>query len=229
MMREGVVSTLDRKQRRRPAVERLLTRLGGPRLDVKRARDYWSVPQGDEGRLVYVAMGDSVAQGLGASRPERGYVGLLAHRLGDARVINLSRSGARVRDVLDRQLPALATLPRVDVVTLDIGGNDVRSFDPRRFEEEIGELVSLLPVGTVVADIPYFMHGHWERDATEASRLLQAAAAAHGVSVVPIHELLRRRGWRGMFGDYAGDFFHPNDRGHAIWAEAFWSVLGERG
>ena len=210
---------------RRPVLERLLTRLGGSTLEVARARDYWAVPHGAPGPLVYVALGDSVAQGLGASRPERGYVGLLARRLGNARVVNLSVSGARVRDVLTDQLPALAGLPHVDVVTLDIGGNDVRAFDASRFAHDIEELLSQLPAGTVVADVPYFMHGHWERDALEASRLLTAAAAAYGLPVVPIHDVLRRRGWRGMFGDYAADFFHPNDRGHQIWAEAFWAVL----
>jgi lysophospholipase L1-like esterase len=202
--------------------------MGGSSLDIGRARDYWSVPRGAPHGLVYVALGDSLAQGLGASRPDLGYVGLLARRLGDARVVNLSVSGARVRDVLDDQLPALAMLPHIDVVTLDVGGNDVRDFDPSRFAPDVWELMSRLPAGTVVADIPYFMHGHWERDAQEASRLLQTAAAAHGIPVVPIHEVLRRRGWRGMFGDYAADFFHPNDRGHQIWADAFWSVLGQR-
>ena len=218
----------DRPARRLRPLERLVLRLGGKSLDIHRARDYWAAAHGPVDGPVYVALGDSVAQGLGATRPEKGYVGLLARRLGDVRVLNLSVSGARVRDVLSDQLPALANLPRVDVVTLDIGGNDVRRFDPPRFAQDVWELMSQLPAGTVVADIPYFMHGHWERDAQEASRLLHTAAAAHGLAVVPIHELLRRRGWRGMFGDYAADFFHPNDRGHRIWADAFWSVLGQR-
>ena len=227
--REEAVTTLtgltDQAAARRPRLERLLLSLGGSSLDIGRARDYWSVPRGAPHGLVYVALGDSLAQGLGASRPDLGYVGLLARRLGNARVINLSVSGARIRDVLDDQLPALAMLPQVDVVTLDIGGNDVRDFDPSRFARDVWELMSRLPAGTVVADVPYFMHGHWERDAGEASRLLHAAAGAHELPVVPIHDVLRRRGWRGMFGDYAADFFHPNDRGHQIWADAFWSVL----
>ena len=48
---------------------------------IPRASDYWSVPRGEAGGLLYVALGDSAAQGIGASHPDRGYVGLLADRL----------------------------------------------------------------------------------------------------------------------------------------------------
>ena len=85
------------------------------RQQVNRHRNYWSLPRGDAGGIVYVALGDSTAQGIGASRPERGSVGLVAQRLRVAtgrpvQVINLSVSGARVRDVVGDQLPKLAGL-----------------------------------------------------------------------------------------------------------------------
>ncbi|MGJ7440359.1 SGNH/GDSL hydrolase family protein [Aquipuribacter sp. MA13-6] len=74
---------------------------------IERAREFWSGPQGDPGGLLYVALGDSTAQGVGASRPDRGYVGLLAQRLRErtgtaVQVINLSSSGARIHDPTDR-------------------------------------------------------------------------------------------------------------------------------
>lgn len=28
-----------------------------------------------------------------------------------------------------------------------------------------------------------------------------------------------------MLTDYAADFFHPNDRGHRWWANAFWQQI----
>jgi acyl-CoA thioesterase-1 len=203
----------------------LSQRIGGPALDIERARLFWAEPCGESGGLVYVALGDSVAQGLGGSTPATGYVGLLAERLraaGPVQVVNLSASGARIQDVVDDQLPRLRALDRVDVVTLDIGGNDVRRYDPVRFEREITALLAGVPAGTIVADLPYFMHGHWERDALVASRLLREAAGLRGLPVVPLHAVLAQRGWKGMFGDYAADFFHPNDRGHRVWADAFW-------
>ena len=59
---------------------------------------------------LWVVLGDSTAQGLGAPSPEGGYVGqVLAElrlRTGQRwRVLNLSTSGALIRDVLGDQLP----------------------------------------------------------------------------------------------------------------------------
>lgn len=209
---------------------RFAQRIAGPRLDLERAAAYWEHPQGEPGGLVYVALGDSVAQGIGATRVADGYVGLLAARLrrataGPVQVVNLSVSGARVIDVIEQQIDQVNALARYDVVTLDIGGNDVRHFDRSRFVEQTSLLFEALPHGTIVADLPYFMHGHWERDAAEACRVVEEQAARRHLPVVPIHATMAARGWRGMFRDYAPDFFHPNDRGHQLWADAFWPAV----
>lgn len=199
--------------------------------DVDRHRDYWAQPRGETGGLLYVALGDSAAQGIGASRPERGYVGLLAERLRQrtgrpVEVINLSSSGARIGDVLDTQLPALAALGRVpDVITVGIGGNDVRAYDREDFRAEVDRLVAGLPAGAYVADAPYFMHGHWEHDAAQAAGVLTTAATARGLRPVALHEALRAQGWSAMLTQFAADWFHPNDRGHRVWADAFWAVI----
>src|SRR5680860_1276195 len=75
-----------------------------------------------------VVMGDSTAAGLGAGEPANAYPQLLAQRLAsdgfrvDLRVFGVS--GARVKDVLDEQLPkALEVDP--DYVFIGIGANDV--------------------------------------------------------------------------------------------------------
>src|SRR5919202_3605052 len=71
---------------------------------------------------LWVVLGDSTAQGIGAPSWDEGYVGQLLRALDDGsdrrwRVVNLSRSGARTADVLDRQLPALEALaPPADLV-----------------------------------------------------------------------------------------------------------------
>jgi acyl-CoA thioesterase I len=193
---------------------------------------YWSQPRGDAGGLLNVALGDSAAQGVGASSPERGYVSLLASRLETAtgrpvQIVNLSSSGARVRDVLDTQLPALAALGRTpDVITVAIGGNDVRAYDRRVFAREVRRLAAALPPGSYVADAPYFMHGRWERHAEEAAALLREEAARWGLRPVGLHEALRAQGPQAMLTQFAADFFHPNDRGHRVWADAFWAELG---
>jgi acyl-CoA thioesterase-1 len=199
------------------------------RRSVDGYRDYSSRPQGDPGGLVYVALGDSTAQGIGASRPERGYVGLLADRLRAAtgrpvQVINLSRSGAKVADVVADQLSGLAHLSP-DVVTVGVGANDVKRYDGAEFHRDVDALVAGLPAGTFVADVPWFMHGAIGRTSGEAAEYLAGTAAARGLPVASLYRATRDRGWGAMLTDFAADWFHPNDRGHRVWADAFWAAL----
>ena len=176
-----------------------------------------------------MALGDSAAQGIGASRPERGYVSLLAGRMREqtgrpVQVINLSRSGATIRDLLDTQLPKLREL-RPDVVTVAIGGNDIRSYERGRFLADVDELTAALPRGTHIADVPDFMHGRWGDRAVEAGEIVTASAGAHQQHIVRLHNTQRDRGAGAMLTDFAADWFHPNDRGHRVWADAFWNTL----
>ena len=192
---------------------------------------YWSQSQGVPGGLVYVALGDSAAQAIGASRPERGYVSVLAERMRqqsgqEVLVVNLSRSGATVRDVVDKQLPQLSTL-RPDLVTVAVGGNDVPLYNAASFAVAAQELTAALPVGSYLADVPYYMHGRWEKHAVEAGARLIAGAVAHQLHPVALHDAERDRGKRAMLTDFAADWFHPNDRGHRVWADAFWAALAQ--
>ena len=189
---------------------------------------YWSVPRGEAGGLLYVALGDSAAQGIGASSPQQGYVGVFADRLrastgGPVQVINLSRSGATLLDVLTEQVGRLAAL-QPDVVTVAVGGNDITHPQTGAFHADVAELLRQLPAGTLVADVPYFMHGHWERDADRAARDLAAQTRAAGLIAVPLHAALKQLGWKSMATHFAADWFHPNNRGHRVWADAFWQA-----
>ncbi|MFC3689208.1 SGNH/GDSL hydrolase family protein [Aquipuribacter hungaricus] len=201
----------------------------GTQQSVERAREYWSEPQGDPEGLLYVALGDSAAQGVGASSPDKGYVGLLAARLRTStgrpvRVVNLSVSGARVADVVEEQMPQLEGL-EPDLVTVAIGGNDVRRYETGRFAADVDRLVAGVPPGTYVADVPYFMHGRWETDSAQAAGTVRTAAAEAGLVVVPLNDRLRAEGLQGMLTQTSGDLFHPNDRGYQVWADAFWTEI----
>ena len=193
-------------------------------------RTYWAVPHGSAGGLRYVALGDSAAQGIGASDPQHGYVSLLAERLRRStgrpvEVINISRSGARIDDVLRDQIPRLAGL-HADVVSVDVGGNDIVTYDAANWARGAALLCDALPAGrTVVADVPWFMHGRWERRAADARRVLHADCAARAIPVAPLRDAFVRHGWAGMFTLYAADWFHPNNRGHRIWADALFPPL----
>lgn len=199
------------------------------RRSVDRYRAYWSHVQREPGGLVYVALGDSTAQGIGASGPDRGYVGVLADRMRAStgrpvQVVNLSRSGARVADVVVDQLPRLAGLAP-DVVTVAVGANDVKRYDRARFRRDVDALLAGLPPGTFVADVPWFMHGAFGRSSDEAAAYVAASAVARDLPVARLYQATRERGWGAMLSDFAPDWFHPNDRGHRVWADAFWAVM----
>lgn len=212
----------------------LLAALWGLRLwqlrrEVGRYRQYWSQPRGEPGGLLYVALGDSTAQGIGASAPQRGYVGLIAERLRLAtgrpvQVINLSRTGARVADVVAEQLPRLAG-QKPDYVTVAAGANDIRSYDIDRFDADVDALIAGLPANAVVGDVPWFMHGGTGRRSGDAARYVARVAADRGLAVAGLHHAMQRRGWASMVTDFAADWFHPNDRGYRVWADAFWRTM----
>lgn len=186
---------------------------------------WWRTHAKEKGDLLYVAIGDSAAQGIGASAPNRGYVGILADHIRLAtgktvRVLNLSVSGATVELAVRDQLPRSVKL-QPDFVTVAIGANDIAQWDRVRFEAGIREVFAALPAHALVADLPCFHLPHNERKIAVANRIVRDVAAEHGLTVVPLHATTKREGLRSVLSQVANDMFHPNDRGYRIWAEAF--------
>src|SRR5215207_4550141 len=108
---------------------------------------------------LWVAVGDSTAQGIGASAPERGYVGQLLVRLRDEqrrpwRVVNLSVTGARVADVVREQVPRINEVGEPELVTCAAGANDVIRFGFRGVVEALGDLIRVLPPRAVLGEHP---------------------------------------------------------------------------
>ncbi|GAA4141371.1 hypothetical protein GCM10023068_10450 [Leifsonia shinshuensis] len=193
---------------------------------------WWRDHAKAEGEILYVAIGDSAAQGIGATAPRNSYVGVIADHIRSAtgrsvRVVNLSVSGATVALAVADQLPRLADL-RPDIVTVSIGANDIGDFDAERFREGIARVLAALPADAIVADLPCFYLPRNERKVAVANGILRAAAAERGLTVAPLHEAMRREGWRGMLHQFADDWFHPNDHGYRVWASAFLPAVIER-
>lgn len=168
----------------------------------------------------WIVLGDSMSQGVGASRYDAGWVGQLAQRLAisghELQVINLSATGARVRDVLDQQLPALHLLGARDddLITVMVGSNDL--FGGRTFREALGQsyaaLLDQLPRGTLVATLTQPAAA-----AERANARVENVSAAGRVVMVDLR-VTGPSSWRGRL---ARDMFHPNDDGYAAIASAF--------
>ncbi|MGH9282536.1 MAG: SGNH/GDSL hydrolase family protein, partial [Acidimicrobiales bacterium] len=178
---------------------------------------------------LWVALGDSTGQGIGAATYDQGYVGGLLLWLTDRsrqpwRVVNLSRSGARAADVLAEQVPALeevAGVARPALVSLAVGANDMARRTPlSRLLPTLDALFDRLPVPAVVATLP---QGLGRRRPPVVNAFIRERAPAGGHRVA---DVWARTGppWSGKF---SADGFHPNEVGYQDWVAAFVEAIGE--
>jgi hypothetical protein len=66
---------------------------------------------------------------------------------------------------------------------VDVGGNDVRRYQTSVWSTGAVSLCAQLPAGrSVVADVPWFMHGYWEHDARQARDALTQAGGTDGAA-----------------------------------------------
>ena len=192
----------------------------------------WNRQARREGELLYVALGDSASQGIGAFRLRNTLVGRLAVRVErlsgrSVRVVNLARYGARLDDVVERQLPLLAAM-QPDIVTVAIGSNDMGTYDPERFAAAFGSIVDALPQHAIVADLPCFHFGPREVNAAHASRTIAHLVQSRGLTFAPLHRVTElRRGW-GSWPEFSWDQFHPSALGYRVWESAFAGAVTRR-
>lgn len=214
-------------------------RLGELYTQLARYQKYWSKsnlrPVHAED-FVYVALGDSAAQGVGASQPLKGYVGLIATELEhnnqqEVKILNLSKSGAKIKDVLEIQLPLYKKLclETPQLITIEIGANDIISFDEQKFESEMGELMSELPKKTVISDIPSFVgsrYAKYEPRVIKANEIIHRLGAENGFKIAGLYE---RVAANHSLRTFAADVFHPSDYGYKTnWLEAFMERINEK-
>lgn len=199
---------------------------------LSRYKNYWdknNLQTAQSGEIVYVAFGDSAAQGVGATKPQNGYVGLIAKDLEakkdkPVRIINLSKSGAKVKDAIDTQLPAYKklNLKSKPIITIEIGANDMIDFDEKRFESEMHRLLKDLPEGTIISDIPSFQGGRLSRlepNVLKANEIIREHAGHHKHQLAELHKRVEANH---SLKTVAADWFHPSSYAYREnWAPAF--------
>jgi lysophospholipase L1-like esterase len=196
------------------------------RDQIKSHGDYWKLhaeaaldAAGDE-RATVVVLGDSLSQAVGASEVDRSWLHRLAQHESRQRrqqpslIVNLSRSGARIDDVIRVQLPAFEAIERpVKLVTCTVGSNDLaRGASLSKVERSMHSLMARLPAGAILATLP----AKGSLMAKRLNRVIRAEAGRAGLVVADVDAHLP--GWRGRS---AGDRFHPNDLGYEAWFDAF--------
>jgi acyl-CoA thioesterase-1 len=185
------------------------------------------------GRLTVLAMGSSSIEGVGASRPELGFVPLLEAGLErrlpgvEVTVINKGIGGETAKETADRLAPEIDA-GRPDLVIWQLGTNDVlrdRPMDHFFADFRRGEAVldradvdvllidpQRLPDGT---DNPSFRGRN--PALAETARLIDLEGGRAGYAV--LHRFGAMADWGGLErGGVGPDDLHLNDPGYACWA-----------
>lgn len=176
---------------------------------------------GDGAAPLWVALGDSATQGVGASDWTGSWVldvcdRLRGHTGEDWQVVNLSMSGGRFRDVIDHQLPVYREhLSDAALVTCVIGSNDMMF---RRGESgpvsDASELGAVLPRGTVLSRL-----GGPGGRRRAINKVIDEAAAVRDFTTFNIWH------WPSAAGALAGDRIHPSDIGYDHMAALAWEAI----
>lgn len=183
--------------------------------------------------ISYVALGDSSAVGVGASRGG-GYPERLASRLRkegfSLGLTNVGMSGAVIRDVFTSQVKrAVATQPTL--VTIGVGTNDIwRGTSLEDFRDDLGRIARRLkPTGAslVIVNVPdmalapvaRMVPSHlYEGRIEPFNEAISHVAREHGMHVVDLYAASK------VFIPERPDFFsfdgfHPSDAGYEQWAD----------
>jgi acyl-CoA thioesterase-1 len=186
---------------------------------------------GDALDPLWVVLGDSTAQGLGAAGPRGGYVGQTLYQLRRTtgthwQVLNLSVSGALMRDVLADQIPLLDG-QRPDLVTCGAAANDILYSAPGKLFGDLRTLLAAVPEETVMLDLP-LLNGFWGIVGhmsvpyiTRINRVIREVASERRLRVAEVSRQFVPP-WAGKF---SVDHFHPSQDGYRDWSRALVEAL----
>jgi lysophospholipase L1-like esterase len=187
--------------------------------------------KGDAADPLWVVLGDSTAQGLGAPGPRGGYVGQTLYQLRRTtgrhwRVLNLSVSGALIRDVLADQIPQLDG-QQPDLVTCGAGANDILYSAPGKLFGDLRTLLAAVPENTVMLDLPlpagfWWIVGHMSVPyITRINRVIREVATERRLKVAEVS----RHFIAPWVGKFSVDNFHPSQDGYRDWSRALVEAL----
>lgn len=193
----------------------------------------------------FVALGDSLTEGLGDPVPGggwRGWAALLAEALGErpgsVPLVNLARSGAQAADVAERQLPAARALgPRF--ASLLVGANDTlrAAFAIERIAAALDRahgalsadgavvLTACLPDPGRMLGLPAPLARPLGRRMRAVNTVVHAVSARYG----GVHLHLADHAWVADRASWSVDRLHPSEHGHRLLARGFHTALAATG
>jgi len=189
---------------------------------VSRYEKYWqerAVEPVEGGDFQIVAIGDSTMQAIGASKPEDGVVGraekLVREKTGKSvHVFNISRSGAKIDEVVKNQLPKIADR-EPDLVLVSVGANDsIKKTDLDQYKMSYQQLIKAMP-----SDITVFANTPDVDNRDQYQKIFRELTNKNNLNVAEVFEYVHPHRYDPRV--YGGDFFHPSSKGYGYWFDAF--------
>lgn len=182
--------------------------------------------------FIYVAIGDSTVEGMGATTPERNFASLinasLKQSIKNTQYHNLGEAGARVEDVIKRQLDKTLEL-NPNLIVLSIGANDlIQRRNIKKFESEYKELlhklaktnallvINNIPDITLAPAIPRVTIPYFLVQQRRFNNIIKNISKELGSVLVDLNT--QSKLFKGYKELVSSDGFHPSDAGYALWA-----------
>ena len=191
--------------------------------------------------FVFVGIGDSTVEGVGATHPSRSYTGILFSIIKEnfpkAEYHNFGKFGASSGDVIAEQLDQAIKL-KPDLVTLSVGPNDInKKILPKTFGANLRLIIERLQKETgakiVINNIPDFSRSsaisltHRNISKLVLSRynnVIEKASSESDVFFIDLytHSRVYAKHYPELLSE---DKFHPSDFGYALWANTILTAI----
>ena len=189
--------------------------------------------------IKYIAAGDSLAFGTGASGPENTLAYKIAELLGTNKKViyrNIAEEGAKTEDIITDQLEEMVSFDP-DVILITVGGNDAMHLrQPEDVTANYKTIISTLEERTegkiYISNIPNFKEADifpiWYREIID-ERYLDTNAEILKLENERVKIIDAYTTWDDVKDSdsvFAIDNLHPNDYGYDFWVKAFSAKMG---
>lgn len=190
----------------------------------------------------YVAIGDSLTAGAGASAVKQSLPAQLAEKISvedgvPVNVINLGMPGATSFDILGNKLADVSTY-NPDLITVFIGTNDIHNFVPiDQFKKNLNQTILDLKASSkakiYLIELPYIGANdlilppydlYFKLQIQRYNQALAEVAKLNDVKLIELYDgsKLKLNSESDM---YSLDRFHPSDKGYELWANLIYDQL----
>lgn len=189
--------------------------------------------------ITYIALGDSLTTGIGATNYQKTYPYLLATSLAKnnatstIKLTNLAQPGAKTADIINSQLPGIIN-PKPNIVTLLIGANDIHGFvSAKDFQTNIETIIGTLKktnAKIIIINIPYIgartlvlppYNIYFDLKTKQFNKIMANIATQENVKYIDIYT--PTKSLLNNSAVYSSDKFHPSEGVYLTWSQIIYA------